>query len=200
MNSTIVKTLTFAAENVEAASNQAANGKPLSLADKFETLFPSWPIIVATIIAFIIVFVFLTYFVYKPVKKMMKDRHDFIQGNIDEAIKAKEDSLEKLNEANESLKSARVQATTIINKAKVRADKVADFYTTKARAQSKRLLDETILDIQAQQREFEMNSKTYVVNLGTELATKILKREISQQTQDELINQYLNSDKDAEDI
>ncbi|WP_426461587.1 F0F1 ATP synthase subunit B [Mycoplasma hafezii] len=170
------------------------------LDEKFAQIFPSWPIMIATIIAFIILFVVLWKLLYNPVKKMIKERQEFIQQNIDDSIKQKEESVEKLEEANLNLINARKQADIIITKAKIRAEKVSNLYTQKAKAQSKRLLEETQIDIDLQKQEFEANSKKYVVQVATELADKILKREISAETQNEIIDRFLNSDKSVDEI
>ncbi|WP_435129327.1 F0F1 ATP synthase subunit B [Mycoplasma sp. 6243] len=171
-----------------------------AVAGKFEGLFPSIPIMIATIIAFIIVAIILWIFFYKPIKKMMKARRDFVQNNIDESVRQKEASILALNKANENLKNAHTQADNIITNAKIKAEKVAEFYTIKAQTEAKRLLSETALDINAQQKEFQQNAKKYIVEVATDLSQKILRREISQQTQDEIVNQFLNTDKEVEDL
>ncbi|WP_334686628.1 F0F1 ATP synthase subunit B [Mycoplasmopsis cynos] len=166
----------------------------------FGGLFPSIPIVIATIIAFLIVFGLLFYFVYKPVKKLMKERQEFMQNNIDETIKNKEESILRLNDANEGLKNAHIQADQIISQAKIKAEKISDVYIHNAKIESKRILDETSIDISAQQREFNFNSKRYVVEVATEMVKKILKREITKETQDAIITEYLNSDKSVEEL
>ncbi|QGZ97665.1 F0F1 ATP synthase subunit B [Mycoplasma sp. NEAQ87857] len=185
-------------------THQLATSSPKSpgdgVAEKFAQLIPSWPIMVSTIIAFVIVFIILYKLLYKPVKKMLKERSEFIQSNIDESIKKKEESLAKFNEANTNLENSHRQADIIITKAKLRAEKISNFYTQKAKAQTKRMLEETAIDINAQHNEFQTNSRKYVVEVATELANKILKREISSKTQDEIINEFLNSDKSVEEL
>ncbi|MBN4083391.1 F0F1 ATP synthase subunit B [Mycoplasma sp. CSL10137] len=182
----------------EASSSTPSAGEQLK--EEFLGIFPSIPLMIATILAFIIVFAALWYFLYKPVKKMMKNRHDFIQNNIDDSISKKEESIKTLNEANAQLKNAHVQADNILTKAKLKAEKIAEFYTNQATIKSKRLLDETRLDISAQQKEFDLNSKKYIVEIATQLSEKILKREISKDTQDKIIDQFLNSDKEVEEL
>lgn len=166
----------------------------------FEGLFPSIPLMIATIIAFMIVCGLIFYLVYKPIKKLMKERAAFIQNNIDASIKQKEESILKLNNANQSLKNAHIQADEIITKAKIKAEKTVEVYLHNAKTESKRLLEETNIDIENQKKQFDFNSRRYVVEVATELAQKILKREISQNTQDQIIEQYLNSDKDVEEL
>ncbi|WLP85875.1 F0F1 ATP synthase subunit B [Mycoplasma seminis] len=177
---------------------------PVSVKDgvteKFSNLFPSLPMVIATLLAFAVVFVILTWLLYKPVKKMMKRRADYIQSNIDDAVKQKELSYQAKNEANEKLQDAHKQADSIITKAKIKASEVSRSYTEKAKAESKRLLEETSQDIASQKREFDANAKKYIVTVATELAEKILKREITPETQTEIIDQFLNSNKTPEEL
>ncbi|TDV24103.1 F-type H+-transporting ATPase subunit b [Mycoplasmopsis mustelae] len=171
-----------------------------TISEKFKGLFPSIPLMIATILAFILAAILLWFLFYKPVKKAMKKRREFIQGNIDDSVKQKEESVLILNQANENLKNAHVQADKIITNAKIKAEKVSDFYRNKAKTEAKRMLNETALDIKAQQKEFEENSKKYIVTVATELSEKILKREMSQQTQDEIVQTFLNTDKEVDEL
>ncbi|WP_245579615.1 F0F1 ATP synthase subunit B [Mycoplasma leonicaptivi] len=171
-----------------------------TLNEKIVGLFPSIPIIIATIIAFIIVFITLYFLVHKPVKKLIKARQDFIQNNIDDSIKQKEESILKLNQVNETLKNAHIQADNIITSAKIKAEKVSEHQIELSKKEAKRMLEETSIDIQTQQRQFQHNSKKYVVEVATDLAKKILKREITPETQKDLIDQYLNTDKEVEEL
>lgn len=191
--------ITYLNENTSSSSgiSEQFGGR---FEELFKGLFPSIPLMIATVIAFIIVFALLFYFVYKPIKKMMKERHDFVQSNIDDSIKNKEESILRLNDANASLKNAHSQADQIITQAKIKAEKVSEVYVQNAKTESKRLLEETALDIKNQQRQFDFKSKKYVVEIATEMAKKILKREISKETQDELILEYLNSEKSVEEL
>ncbi|QKT05514.1 F0F1 ATP synthase subunit B [Mycoplasma sp. OR1901] len=182
----------------EVSNSTPSAGEQLK--EKFLGIFPSIPLMIATILAFVIVFAALWFFLYKPVKKMMQDRHNFIQSNIDDSISKKEESIKTLNEANVQLKNAHVQADNILTKAKLKAEKVAEFYKNQATIKSKRLLDETRLDISTQQKEFDENSKKYIVEIATQLSEKILKREISKDTQDKIIDQFLNSNKEVEEL
>ncbi|APJ38243.1 F0F1 ATP synthase subunit B [Mycoplasmopsis pullorum] len=167
-----------------------------SVSEKFQTIFPNLWMMLATIISFVLAFIFLTCFLYKPVKNKMKERHDFIQSNIDSSVEQKEKAIQKVNEANLKLQEAHRQADSIVNKAKMRAEKVIISYTAKAKKESINLLAEANLDIQSQQKEFEKQSKEKIAQAAVELAKKILNREISSSTQEEIINEFLNSDKD----
>ncbi|SJZ42954.1 F0F1 ATP synthase subunit B [Mycoplasmopsis verecunda] len=191
--------LTNVAYEVGKAIDAPTSAKD-GITDKFSNLVPSVPMMIATILAFAIVFAILTWLLYKPVKKMMKKRADFVQGNIDDSIKEKELSQKAKLEANDKLQDAHKQADIIITKAKIKASEVSRSYTEKAKAESKRLLEETSQDIASQKRQFDSNAKQYIVTVATDLAEKILKREITPETQTEIIDQFLNSNKTPEEL
>ncbi|QNM93725.1 F0F1 ATP synthase subunit B [Mycoplasma sp. Pen4] len=196
MTEVITKLLEKGTDAIDSAEQTAGQG----VLEKFKALTPSIPLMIATLIAFGITIAILVYFFYKPVKAMMKRRHDFIQSNIDESITNKEQSLVRLNEANDKLKDAHKQADIIVTKAKIAAGEVAHNFTEKAKAESKRMLEETTQDIASQQREFDLKSKEYIVTVATQLAEEILKREITPQTQSEIIEQFLKSETTPKEI
>ncbi|WP_334687664.1 ATP synthase F0 subunit B [Mycoplasmopsis felis] len=79
----------------------------------------------------------LWFFFYKPIKKMMKERKDFVQDNIDLSIKQKEESLLMLEQANENLKNARLTADEIVTKLKLKQKKYLNFIQTKQKQKLK---------------------------------------------------------------
>lgn len=180
----------------EATQNNNAIDAPKdfaeSISEKFSAIFPSVPLMIATILAFIILFVVLYVFVRKPVKEMIKRRKDFIQNNIDESIKIKEEMIEKLNQANVVLENANNQAESIVNRGYVRSEKIVIEYTGKAKNDAKQLLEEAHLDINKQQKEFKLKSRQIVAQTAKELAEKILKREISKESTEEIIEKFLD--------
>ncbi|MFV8489158.1 F0F1 ATP synthase subunit B [Mycoplasma sp. 31_09] len=198
MINTITNVVSVAARNYSQIDTPHAAKDGIT--EKFANLIPSVPMMIATILAFAIVFAILTWLLYKPVKKMMKRRADFIQGNIDDSIKEKELSQKAKLDANNKLQEAHKQADIIITKAKIKASEVSHSYTEKAKAESKRLLEETSQDIASQKREFDSNAKKYIVTVATDLAEKILKREITPETQTEIIDKFLNSNKSPEEL
>lgn len=163
-----------------------------SFSEKFLNIFPNVPLMIATIISFILAFMFLTYFLYKPLKRKMKERHDYIQNNIDASLKEKQLAIQKTNEANSKLIDAHKQADVIINKAKLRAEKVIISYAADAKRKSNNLLQEANRDIAAQKIEFAQKSKEKIAEAAVELAKKILTNEVSIQSQKSLINEFLN--------
>ncbi|MEE3928105.1 ATP synthase F0 subunit B [Mycoplasmopsis ciconiae] len=165
-----------------------------SFSEKFLNVFPNIPMMIATILAFALAFGFLVFFFYKPIKKKMKERHDYIQKNIDASLSEKELAIQKTNEANAKLEEAHKQADVIVNKAKMRAEKVIITYTAKAKRDAKYLLDEANRDIAAQKVEFERQSKNKIAEAAVEIAKKIITKNEKLLDHQEVIDDFINSD------
>ncbi|QZE12436.1 F0F1 ATP synthase subunit B [Mycoplasma sp. Ms02] len=167
-----------------------------SISEKMLNIFPNLPLMIATIIAVGIMFVFLVYFLKKPTEAMIKRRKDFIQANIDASVQQKEEAIVLTNQANEKLQEAHNQAYKVINNAKVNAEKVVIAYTAKAKNDSKHLLEEAAIDIANQQRQIEESARAKITETAVLLAQKIIQKEISVSKHQEMIDEFL----DAKDI
>ncbi|SYV93140.1 F0F1 ATP synthase subunit B [Mycoplasmopsis synoviae] len=190
--------------SVQVLSETIEIGKVVTASDeiakRFNNLFPSIPMMLATFIAFVIVFLLLFFFLYKPVKKMIHKRQEFIQSQIDDSIKAKEDSLAKLSQAQAELIESHKQSVNIVNNAKSKAQEILASYKNKAISDANRLIEETQIDLNERKKEFDKNSRILIAETATEIAQRILKREISKSTQDEIIKDFLEDKTPIEDI
>lgn len=190
--------------SVQVLSETIEIGKVVTASDeiakRFNNLFPSIPIMLATFIAFVIVFLLLFFFLYNPVKKMIRKRQEFIQSQIDDSIKAKEDSLAKLSQAQAELIESHKQSVNIVNNAKSKAQEILASYKNKAISDANRLIEETQIDLNERKKEFDKNSRILIAETATEIAQRILKREISKSTQDEIIKDFLEDKTPIEDI
>ncbi|AAZ43821.2 F0F1 ATP synthase subunit B [Mycoplasmopsis synoviae] len=190
--------------SVQVLSETIEIGKVVTASDeiakRFNNLFPSIPMMLATFIAFVIVFLLLFFFLYNPVKKMIRKRQEFIQSQIDDSIKAKEDSLAKLSQAQAELIESHKQSVNIVNNAKSKAQEILASYKNKAISDANRLIEETQIDLNERKKEFDKNSRILIAETATEIAQRILKREISKSTQDEIIKDFLEDKTPIEDI
>lgn len=161
---------------------------------KIQSMFPSWPMMVATLISLMLVIIFLTFLLYKPIKKALKERHDLIQSNIDQSNENRKISLEKLELANEQLKDAHKNADDIINDAKIKAEHVMNDYLSKAKTDAKKYIIDAELDIDNKRHALEKEANKYVVETAIELSRKIIQKEISKKTEEEIIDNFLKEE------
>lgn len=179
---------------IEATNEQ---GKPNalsdSLKDKFEKLFPSIPMMIATLIALTLVIIILWFLLYKPLKKSIKERQDYIQSNINDAENNNNLSKTKLEEANQRLAKAYEDANNIVKEAKIHGESVIASYTEKAKIESKRIKEKARLEIKAEHDALLAESKDNIVKAAIEISRKIIKKDVSEDSQNEIIDNFLNS-------
>ncbi|MGV2392933.1 UNVERIFIED_CONTAM: hypothetical protein O8I53_08155 [Campylobacter lari] len=126
-------------------------------------------------------------------RKAMKERQDYIQKNIDDAKANNEASQIKLNEANARLAKAYDDAKLIIKDAKVHGESVIANYTQKARAEAKRIKDKADTEIKNERAMLLEKSKDNIAKAAIEISRQIIKREVSEESQKKIIDEYLNS-------
>ncbi|MBZ4212444.1 F0F1 ATP synthase subunit B [Mycoplasma tauri] len=182
--------LSYSAE----ADDVKSDGIKTELVDKFKTIFPTYPMIIATLIALVLVILILWFLLYKPIKKAIKERQDYIQKNIDEAKESNQLSQEKLKEANKRLAEAYVESDELVKNAKLHGEKIISDYTDKARIESKRIIERAQSEIETERIKMAQESKNNIANAAIEISKKIIGNEISKKTQDEIINAYLNDE------
>lgn len=165
-----------------------------SITERFAGIFPSWPIMLATVIAFVIILIVLTKLVYKPVRKMLKNRQKFIQNNIDESEKKVNESNILYEKANIEILDARLKAEKIIKEAYILAENAKTIKVQEAKDKSKQLLKETKFYIDQQKEIFAQESKEEIVNIAGEMAKKIISKNEEKINDEEFVRDLLKDD------
>lgn len=166
------------------------NSSTNEIVNTVNQLFPSIPVLIATLIAFIFVFLLLTKLLYKPIKKYMAARQKYIQDNIDASLKNHHESLQQLESANNNLNLAKQNANDIITKAKLEAEQIGKSYIAKSQADAKQLIENAKSDIALQQKKFETNIKQKIIDNSVALTKKILEQEITPEYEQKLIAKF----------
>ena len=156
-------------------------------------LFPQWTTVVATVLAMLILLLVLGKLVYKPVKKMVKERREFIQNNIDEATKQNNQASIDREKANEELMQARMEAAEIIAKAKLDADKVKDENISKAKTEASQIVNNARSEIEREKIKFEQESKQAIVEVALEAAKKVVEKEVDNATNRKIVNDFIKA-------
>lgn len=164
-----------------------------SLSDKLNQLMPSIYIMIATLGSLCFVFLILTYFLYKPVKKMVKKRKDFIQSNINESIQAKKKAFDLESEARTKLLESKEIGNELITKAKHEAEIIKNKYIEQGKLEVERLIKEANDDIEARKRILEQQSYNEVVSIAMNISEKIIKEKITEKDTKKYLDEYLRN-------
>lgn len=159
----------------------------------FDNLTFNWPYFVLSLLTLTLVVLFVTFLVYKPLKKMLKARQEFIQNNINESIKAKEKALEAQESIDLKINDANIKVWNLILEAKSESEKIINDGMQKAQKQSELLLQQANILVEKKYKDFELEQKKIIIENAVELARKILKRELKDKDNKKLINELMEN-------
>ena len=159
----------------------------------FDNLTFNWPYFVFSLLTLTLVVLFVTFLVYKPLKKLLKSRQEFIQNNINESIKAKEKALEAQENIDKKINDANLKVSDLISEAKSESEKIINEGMKKAQKQSELLLQQANILVEKKYKDFELEQKKIIVENAVELAKKILKRELKDKDNKKLIQELMEN-------
>jgi F-type H+-transporting ATPase subunit b len=128
-------------------------------------------------IQFILLTVALTFIFYKPVAKVLDEREAFISGNLTQASEKLVTADELYKQYDEQLKSARVNAQTLIAKAEKEAKDTVAGEINQARVDATKLIDQTNSELEAQKTLALEKLETQVDELSQLIKEKLLGKE-----------------------
>ena len=157
----------------------------------FDNLTFNWPYFVLSLLTLTLVVLFVTFLVYKPLKKMLKARQEFIQNNTNESIKAK--ALEAQESIDLKINDANIKVSNLILEAKSESEKIINDGMQKAQKQSELLLQQANILVEKKYKDFELEQKKIIIENAVELARKILKRELKDKDNKKLISELMEN-------
>jgi F-type H+-transporting ATPase subunit b len=135
-------------------------------------------------IQFILLTVTLTFVFYKPVAKVLDERENYINSNLTQASEKLLTADELYKQYDEQLKSARVNAQSIVAQAeKVAKDAVAE-EIAEARSDAAKLIEQTNKELEVQKSRAIEKLETQVDELSQLIKKKVLGEKILQKFED----------------
>ena len=146
-----------------------------------------------TILTFLVLLGVLAKFAWNPLLIMLKDREEHIRSSLDDAEKARAE-LERLNSEGEDIvNKARSEAQTILAEGKAAASKLKDETLNAAKDQAKSILTEAEKQIRIEKDKAIEEIKSEVVDLSLSVAAKLIKKNISREDNQALIDESLEN-------
>lgn len=151
-------------------------------------------IIIWTWITFLLVFAVLRASAWKIILRGLNARADKIQEDLDMAEKTREKAKKSLASYREQIDNAKEEASSIIENARVEANRVRDKIIATAREEAE-INKAKILDEINRTREEAINDiKKQSVDIAIVMAETILKRNINEKDNQALINEFINKE------
>ena len=144
-----------------------------------------------TIVTFLVLLGLLARFAWRPLLDALEQRELAIRKSLDDARQAKEELQRVQAESQRILSEARVEAGEIVSRTRTDAARFADEMKQKARADAEVLVKHAERQIEMQTARAVETIRHEAVDLSVAIATKILRRDISKEDNERLIQDTL---------
>jgi F-type H+-transporting ATPase subunit b len=142
-------------------------------------------------ISFFIVLFVLYKYGYPSVKKGMDARADRIRSSLADAENAKDEAESVLAEYRKQLADAKGESSRIIEEARQAADKIREDLHKKAEQEVSEIKRKAQEDISAQASRTMADLQARVALLAVQLAEKVVEKNLDEDTNRQLIDQYI---------
>jgi len=150
-----------------------------------------WGTVILTLAIFIVLLAVLGKWAWGPILAGLQKREEHIRQSIEEAEKARADGEKALSEYKEKLAEAQIEAQIIIDKGRTDAVRLAEELKQKAQEEGKKLRKQAQRDIASAKDQALKEIYDQTVNLATEIAGKIISKELSPEGHRELLQEAL---------
>lgn len=142
-------------------------------------------------IAVFVMFTFLSYLLFNPVRDMLKKRQDRVKNDIDSAEQAKEDAQKLKNDYENRLREIHKEEDAILSDARKRALENEAKILEEARKEAAGMIDRANRQIELERKKAEDEIKKEIISVASMIAEKVVKEQIDTRIQDSLIDETL---------
>ena len=139
-----------------------------------------------------ILFFALSYFLFNPVQKVLKNRSDKIKNEIENAKKQEFDAIALKEQYEKKLAETRVEVEKIIEDARKNAKKMSEEIVAEARTEAQNIINRGNKEIEQEKAKAVDELKNQVINISTLIASKIIKENVNAESEDKLFEEALS--------
>lgn len=150
-----------------------------------------WGTTFVTLVTFVILIILLKKFAWGPLKEVMDKRERDINNDIDDAEQAKINAQKLEEENRKTLKETQDEVQKILDDAKIQARKQHEEIIHEANEKANGMIETAQSEINSQKERAISDINNQVSELSVLIASKVLRKEISEQDQKELVEKYL---------
>ena len=171
--------------------DSSANAGPFSSEDFLNKLFPNFWSFLINLLALIVLFVVIFFLAYKPIKKFVKARQDYVEGNIRDSEAAKKEYEEKLKNSDALIDEAKKEADDIVNAARLDAAAEALRIQEEAQKQAAKKFDDAEEAIRLAEKKSREEIQKEIVNVAMDASKKVLGREVNEEDHQRLLDDFV---------
>lgn len=154
-----------------------------------ESIGIDWKILLIQAVNFLILFGLLSWLLYKPVLKFLRDRQKKIEDSLALAEKSRRESEELDQKTKEKIEEAKKEALAILEEAKKEAQGNKKEIQEEAAKEARAIMDKAKSEIEEEKRTMLASLKRETVNLTIATTEKLLKKNLTRDEQSKLISE-----------
>jgi len=144
-----------------------------------------------TILTFLVLVALLARFAWRPLLQALEGRQAAIAKSLEDAAQARQE-LDRLNrESSQMMQQARVEAEAIVSKSRSDAEVLREELKQKSQAEAATIVKNAEAQIKLETARAVQQIRKDTVNLSVEIASKILRRQISKADHEGLLEETL---------
>jgi F-type H+-transporting ATPase subunit b len=157
----------------------------------FASLGVNLPLLVVFIINFIVLFVLLRIFLYKPVLKMLDERSKRTKDAMELAEVTKQEYEQAKVEVQKQIEKGRQEVQAIINQAIQVGERLKEESRQEATKQAQVIIDRTQAELEAERDKIVEDLRREFVNISISAAQKVIKETLDKEKHRKLIEETL---------
>lgn len=152
-----------------------------------------WQVALANLFNFVVIFLILKKFAFKPIFKIINERQQKIDQGLSDAEKAKNDLVQAEQIKKQKLDEAKSSANKIIGEAQKHGDKIISLSEVEAEKAKREILNDGQKELEDQRKKMEKKLEKEVSEMVMSGVEKVLKENLSQTEKEKIISKSLNS-------
>src|SRR5690554_829459 len=144
-----------------------------------------------TIAAFGLLYYFLNKYAFGPLFSMMEKRRQLVLDQLSQAEESQSKAKQLMEDQTKILEDVRKEAYNILEQARTMSNKQSKDAAAAAKEEAAQIKKEALQDIENEKNKAIAALRSQVSGLSVLIASKIIEKQVDEQTQKELIEQYL---------
>lgn len=136
-------------------------------------------------------------FLLKPVQKILQQRQEQVNGDLDAAAAAREEAEQAKQEYTQSVMGAREEAAEIVRTAVKAADDRSEQILLEAKKEASAIRAKASEEIARDRKNAVNEIKRDISEIAVSIASKVVEKEISEKEHEKLIEEFIDNMGDA---
>ena len=146
---------------------------------------------ILTLLAVMVLFFCLSYFLFNPAREMLRKRREKIQGELEDAKKNQDDAVALKQEYETKLKEINKEAESILSAARKKAIDNETKMIAEAKEEAARIIKQAQLEAELEKKKMADDVKKEMISVATVLAEKAVAASMNTAIQEQLVDETL---------